>query len=73
MKPINGLKTSREIYDYYASMQKTANYNCKSINSTLICLENVQKQQSHQKTLEVFPFFAQTYFDCHAIILCNDC
>lgn len=27
-------------------MQKTANYNCESINSTLISLENVQKQQS---------------------------
>lgn len=54
MKPIN---TLREIYDYYASMQETANYNCKSINSTLISLENVQKQQSHQKTLEVVFFF----------------
>lgn len=70
MKPINGLKTSREIYDYYASMQKTANYICKSINSALSYLENIQKQQSHQKTLEVFFL---PYFDCHAIILCNDC
>lgn len=43
-----------EIYDYYASMQNTANYNCKSINFTIISLENVQKQQSHEKTLEVF-------------------
>lgn len=51
MKPINTLKQAG--YDYYASMQKTANYDCKSINPTLISLENVQKQQSHKKTLEI--------------------
>lgn len=54
MKPINTLKQAG--YDYYASMQKTANYDCKSINPTLISLENVQKQQSHEKTLEIIFF-----------------
>lgn len=52
MKTINTFNKQAEIWlsRIYA---EDANYFCKSINSTLISLENVQKQQSHQKTLEV--------------------
>lgn len=72
MKPINGLKTSREIYDYYASMQKTANYICKSINSALSYLENIQKQQSHQKTLEVFFYHILIAMPLSCVMIVND-